>query len=311
MRVDYHIGQEMVLTHRCGDCGSGLLMPVCGDHYELRCRKDPAHVTFTPKNWRNRHLYDTNLKRTVEVDIMTQQPVTELAQRELPNTVEGMIKRGELARWPQDMATAHKQAMAQVALAYGLDFLNDELIPYQGKPYITIKGRRRLDEEAGNRFTSIKWRKLTDEEHLWYTGADAIEEGDLNGFAVGILPDGSVFEGFGKVTKKERAEQAKNGGGPRSPVVANNPIEMFWNRSERRLREIAFGPVRRPTAVEAITVLEEGDEVHIVDGEVINQEVTAPPKEPPKNPDRPNGLPEADTVEDIEALTRDLFEHTP
>ena len=298
MQVDYATGQRLVLSHKCGDCGSGLRMPYAEVGYEVRCREDAAHTTLERKdNGGTRMLYDIETKQLVEYDVMTQKPTTAISVRDLPATQTGMLERGALAKWPQDLTAADKQALAQVALAYELDFLLGELIPYQGHPYITIRGRRRLDELAGKKFKSITWRPLTAEEHEWYGAADAIAEGDLNGFAVGTFADGSFFEGFGKVTKAERAKQASNGG-PRSPVVVNNPIEMFWNRSERRLREIAFGPVQRPKAVLHIPVLQEGDESNIVEGEIIPSEiydmtetvadVTAPPKDPPAPPKAPD-----------------------
>ena len=71
--VDCQTGQQMVLTHRCGDCDAGLLMPHRGDNeYEVRCQKDPAHVSFVPKDWNSRYLYNLKLKRTVGYNIMGQ-----------------------------------------------------------------------------------------------------------------------------------------------------------------------------------------------------------------------------------------------
>ena len=278
MQVNSSEGQLLVLSSLCGDCDAGLLMPWIDDHYEIRCRDDPEHRSLKGKRHATRALYDGPTKTWREYDIMTQQPTAiVMGERNLPQTMEGMVDRGTLAKWPQDLTKEDKLALAQVALAYHLDFLQDELIPYHGKPYVTIKGRRRLDEISGHKFTAITWRPLTDAEKEWYGAAHAIGEGDLDGFAVGTLEDGSVFEGFGKVTKAER-------GSGKSPVVASNPIEMFRNRSERRLREIAFGPVQRMAGLLDIPVLEEGDETVYVEGSV---NVSAPPKEPPKEPEQP------------------------
>jgi hypothetical protein len=297
VQVSSQEGQRLVLSSLCGDCGAGLLMPWIDDHYEIRCRDNPDHRSTKGKTRATRALYDGPTKTWRDYDIMTQQPTAiVMGERNLPQTVEGMVDRGKLAKWPQDLTPSDKLALGEVALAYQLDYLQDELIPYHGKPYITIKGRRRLDEMCGKRFTSIVWRPLTDEEKEWYGAAHAIGEGDLNGFAVGTLEDGSVFEGFGKVTKAERASG-------RAPVVTSNPIEMFRNRSERRLREIAFGPVQRIAGLLDIPVLEEGDEAVYVEGSV---NVSAPPKEPPKEPEQPEG---PVTTED--AWDTLVGEHTP
>jgi hypothetical protein len=46
--------------------------------------------------------------------------------------------------FPKDMTEGQTLAVARVAVAYGLDPFLGELIPYQGKPYITYDGRVRL-----------------------------------------------------------------------------------------------------------------------------------------------------------------------
>ena len=140
--------------------------------------------------------------------------------------------------WPATLTPPQRQLMAHATLAYGLDPLMQELTVYQGKPLVTIRGRRRKDAEAGHH-PSISFRFLTQEEKAGFTEAGAFHDGDLAQYCILTTEDGNTVEGFGKCTKAER-----NAG--RQPVARDNPIEMCQKRAEDRARLMAYGPIPIP-----------------------------------------------------------------
>ena len=143
--------------------------------------------------------------------------------------------------WPATLTVPQKRLMAQATLAYGLDPLMQELTVYQGKPLVTIRGRRRKDAEAGHH-PSISFRFLTPEERAGFTEAGAFHDGDLAMYCILITEEGAIIEGFGKCTKAERESG-------RQPVAKDNPIEMCQKRAEDRARMMAFGPIPLPEGV--------------------------------------------------------------
>jgi hypothetical protein len=82
------------------------------------------------------------------------------------------------ATWPKDVAAnpVMQRMIARIAIAYGLDPLMGELIPYQGKPYVTIEGRLRKAQEH-EAYRGLECRPATEQEreafrcgpndHLW------------------------------------------------------------------------------------------------------------------------------------------------
>jgi len=203
---------------------------------------------------------------------MTQQPA-EIERRETATEAE-MARKVQnaiaIGTFPQNTTPEQIVALARVAAAYGLDPLMQELIPYQGKPFITIAGRRRLDNAAGYR-PSITFRFLTADEKTGYTETGALVEGDLVQICILTEADGRTVEGLGR----SLAIEAK--GHESTPQVARR-IEMAQKRAERRAREMAYGPVPRPAALGLIQVMEEGDEAHTVEsrGWVVEETVQAP-----------------------------------
>lgn len=205
--------------------------------------------------------------------------------------------------WQQTANDAQLQLIAKAALAYGLDPLMGELILYQGKPFIGIDGRRRLDSRAGHH-PSIKFRPLTPEEREWFMEAEAMEEGDLCGYCV--LEDRStnqIIEGFGKVTKAQREEMRTNqkGSYKANPVLAAHPIEMFEKRCETRARKMAYGPNPIPAGLEGIM----GDEEEIIEGTArvldntsIAEPATEDAQEPVQDSQPPQELPIASDPDD-------------
>ena len=46
--------------------------------------------------------------------------------------------------WPKELNAVQAKQLAQLALMYGLDPMRGELMPYQGKPYVTVDGYLRI-----------------------------------------------------------------------------------------------------------------------------------------------------------------------
>lgn len=277
-------GEKFIQDHRCGDCGDGLLMPYRGRGgdgrpvHEIRCRRDDAHRLFARKEWNIRKLYDLE-RGLVEVDIMTQKEVGAITHRVHSDEAqmrERVRRAAGIGVFPDQTTTEEQLVLANVAVIYGLDPLMGELIPYQGRPFITIAGRRRLDAVAGHQ-PGIKFRFLTPEEDAGYKSVGALEEGDLVQVCVLTLESDREVEAFGKVTQSERVALSNNGDRLRSPVVAANPIEMAQKRAERRAREMAYGPVPLPQGLaEPTNILQEGDEARVVEGVVVGRDGGGP-----------------------------------
>lgn len=262
-------------SHLCG-CGGMLLMPwrIELNGHALRCTVDSAHDTYQPKYSKTRELYDPD-RGYVEVDVTTGKETASLVVLDQTTALEKVQRASALGLFP-DRETSPEQLhlLAQVALSYGLDPLMGEIIPYQGKPYITIAGRRRLDAVAGHH-PSIAFRLLNTEERTYYTELAALNPGDVAGFCVLTTEYGARVEGFGRVLAKQRSKTQR--GAEHLPTVQYD-IEMAQKRQERRAREMAYGPVPRPEGLGTLTVLQEGDEANVVEG----MGRLVPPDSPPQ-----------------------------
>ena len=157
--LEYEETKLLVRDYVCGQCGSRLSNPWGGYYgingYIIRCVKDQRHEGIRRLGRRTRMLTDPKEGRK-EYDIMTQRPVEDTQALALPESEEGMVARmNEAARiglFTNDrrnpLTPAQIENLAKLALLYRLDPLMEEIIPYQGKPYITIAGRRRIDARA-------------------------------------------------------------------------------------------------------------------------------------------------------------------
>jgi len=253
-------------THRCG-CGGMLRMPWVHElqDHALVCTVDADHDTYQKKPYNTRHLYDGATGELKEYDITTQRPTSELAPITDQATALATVNRAsDLGLFPDKATPEQAQLLAQVAFAYGVDPLMGEIIPYQGRPYITIAGRRRLDNVAGHR-VSVAFRPPTGDEEAYYIKVGAMQETDVVQICVGTdTESGMTVEGFGRVLGSEGSGASRNAQAF-LPVVQRK-IEMAQKRGERRMREIMFGPVAKPDLVRNITILEEGDETNVVEG---------------------------------------------
>ena len=260
-------------THRCG-CGGDFRMPRMAftvptawpneDELEFRvvliCRTDETHDTYQPKYTGKRHLWRSDGTQ-VEVHMATGRETSELAPISDQNTAMAAVRRSiAIGQFSGQQTEVQIVQIAQLALAYRLDPMQEEIIPMYGKPYITIKGRRRLDAAAGNIFGMV-W-KVPDADFLaYYQSVGAIDKGDTVAVAVGTYPDHPDMptEVWARCKVTEKA-----GNSPDLPVNAWR-LEMAQKRCERKLREQMFGPIPKPMGLEHIEVLQEGDETNIVD----------------------------------------------
>ena len=246
----------MVQTHRCA-CG-GILLDSHGGSFGVdgpvvRCLKDLEHSTIKAKDTRTRKLFNRQTGEWEAYDVITQKPVNQSLDRVLPCTSDGMLQRVDEVRalapmWAKDMTEGQRRALAVTALAYGLDPLMEELILYQGKPMITIRGRRRKDAEAGHH-PDIRFRFLSQEEKEGFTDAGALFPGDLVQVCVLTTEWGNTVEGIGTISKAQRDSH-------RQPVVNTNPLEMVQKRAEDRARTMAYGPVPRPQLPPGLEIIE-------------------------------------------------------
>ncbi len=276
---------QMVRTHQCGDDGcKGRLSVAWGgfwnlDQYILRCGLNAEHSTIA-KIRRVRELYDPKTGEWIEMGMDAVKETSLAIPTDRPGMLARVAEADAIGLFPDKASPDQKQVLAAVCLAYGLDPLLGELIPYQGRPYITINGRRRLDAQAGHN-PSIKFRPLTQEEKEYYREADAFTDGDLAEFCLLTTEHGNTVEGFGRVLASEKK---KTGGkGDDFLPLKNRPIEMVHKRSEYRARLMAYGP--------AAAIMGTAPGIHVIEGEVVEGSVvsehreTAEPDhhEPPKS----------------------------
>ena len=252
--------------HHCGECQGRFRMPWDRERGGpvLLCVADEGHNTYQKKNTGTRMLTDIDGTKT-EVDILTQREITELAPiTDEPTALEAVTKANALGLFPSKDSTPDQLALlAHVALLYRLDPNMGEIIPYQGKPYITIAGRRRLDAAAGNN-VSIRFRPLSREEREDYVNVGALHAKDVAGFCVGNNPQtGVTVEGFGRVLHNEG--MGRDGKPSEHLPQGVRRIEMMQKRAERRMREMMFGPTPVPEGLRADAVLQEGDEINVVE----------------------------------------------
>ena len=184
----------------------------------------------------------------------TGKPETSLAT--LPDNTDAMLVRVgeaiEVGKFPgKDMTALQKANLVKLALYYRLDPLAGEIMPYQGNPYITILGRRRLDTRAGNA-VDIQIKPMDRDSYAAYVEMEAIKKGDI--VVIGTFIDkktGAKVETTGRVLVEEKTlrEWTTKDGQKKSneylPVV-KFPLEMAWKRCEARGRNMLYGPVTDP-----------------------------------------------------------------
>lgn len=242
---------------RCDKCKSDIWPAWNHGTWELRCKEG-----FNPQ-WESKPDWQAEqLSKMLEKEAKMTEP-----QDSTTTMLARVTQAQNLGLFPQRGNQGQLVLMAKCAIAYGLDPLMQEIILYQGKPFITIDGRRRLDAKAGHH-PSIRFRILTTEERDFYTEAEALAKGDLAHICILTTEHGNTVEAFGRVLSKQR--DVKQKGADFIPTVQYT-IEMSQKRAEARARRMAYGPCPRPELLDGLIVLEEGDapEGQVVEGEIV------------------------------------------
>ena len=252
----------------CGECDGRLTMPwthELKDHI-LQCVNDHDHETYKSKRLGEyKMLYDPATKSRVEVDVLTQQPDTAIVIVKDESTALAVATRmNGLGKFPGAKQTEGELLLlAHVAFHYQMDLVMGEIMPYQGKPFITIKGRRRYDKREGNK-GGITFRMPRPDELAYWKSVHAMADGDVVQIAILTEPDGTITEGFGRVLM---SEQPTTSAGQVNLPIAIRKIEMAQKRAESRVREMVFGSIGKPSALDPLVQVGiEGQEGEVIEG---------------------------------------------
>lgn len=133
--------------------------------------------------------------------------------------------------FPRDCNREQALEVARIALAYQLDPFLGELIPYQGKPYLTFDGRIRIADR-----------------HEQYDGYDLLPPSDVELKALRPAENESIWKCV--VYRKDRTRPTVaygRAGGPqdRNPVGKSDSVTMAQKRAIHRALRAAF-PVPIP-----------------------------------------------------------------
>lgn len=204
--------------HRCGVCGSPLVV-AWKDGYILRCAEDITHSTITAHDKKQERI----IKQIREVRHMDSKSLMVMDEK-------SMMRRVEMARFPQQLTPEDKRLLAKVAITYGFDPLMGEVSIYQGRPFVSIDGRYRAAQETGE-LDGVETRPATKDERTEWE----IPEGDYF-FRAEVYRRGSqrAFVGWGRVRKQETV------GGKGFKPIETNPQRMAEKRAEAQALRKAF-----------------------------------------------------------------------
>ncbi len=247
----YYILKPMEFSHEC-TCGGSLHIAITGGEadytYVLRCGKcghisldaaDPMVVKL--KSLRQLWKEGVGMRLDVAQNFERKQggkPMESTAIQAMSQAA--MLKRIEVAKFPKQLTPAEKSLLAEAARTYGLDPLMGELTIFQGRPYVSIDGRRRKAQET-KVLAGIKTRPATkqEKEDWGYPQEDYFFHADI--FLKGLnIP----FEGWGRVSKAEvdraiAAARANNSDPWHIPLV-KDPQGMAEKRAEVKGLRRAF-----------------------------------------------------------------------
>lgn len=226
--------------HDCSVCQRPLWVAWIDGTHQVRCLCLTPSGRPAPPTWRRQESYLARRRREVasQTGIVKWEPATMLAR----------LKEAEDAKiFPtdRDFTPALRNAYAQVAALYHLDPLLGEIMPYQGRIYIPIAGRRRKDDEAGRR-ASFKFEPISKAELQAYIDTAGFSEGDTPARCIATTSDGRTVE---RVARVKVSEGMGRDGRP-SPYLPTSAwrFEMACKRAERFCREILWGPITSPLA---------------------------------------------------------------
>lgn len=264
--------EVQVKGHDCSVCDRPLWVAWKGEAHaaggfdgtwKVRCLCYPAEPV-----WRRQESFLAKRRRD-----MAQQHAIVVWE---PQTLLTRLKEAEAAKiFPSDekFNTEMRLVFAQVAVLYRLDPLMREIMPYQGQIYITLDGRRKLDNRAGRK-ASFRFEPLTKEELRAYVDTAGWDEKDVPARCIATELDGRVAVREGRV---KASEQQRNTHLP----TAQWKWEMACGRAERFCRRILWGSVETPAA------WGHGIAVGVIDGEP-GVELEPPAAiTPPENPAAP------------------------
>ena len=210
-------------NHICAECGAFLKLSWSNerDCYALVCQRFAEH-TGIRRLGRDPEVAEIRNKLKGEPIQMETKALMKLDPTQ-------MLRRVEQARFPAQLTAQDKALIAKISIEYGLDPLFNELMIYQGRPYITIDSRRRKAQETGL-LDGISARPATKKEKE----ARRVPEEDYCFIAeVWVKGASHPFEGVGRV----RAEETK--GDPHLPIV-KDPAAQCEKRAEAQALRRAF-----------------------------------------------------------------------
>jgi len=157
--MPYETMQKRVDSHSCGVCQGNLTIAWGGAYgfngYILRCGNDINHDILTDYKRPSPEYEEGNklFRRLYGMDSTALMNMNK----------ETMLARVSQAKFPKDLTKDEKALIAEVSRSYGLDPLMQELMIYQGNPYLTINARYRKAQETGL-FDGIDTRPATKTE---------------------------------------------------------------------------------------------------------------------------------------------------
>lgn len=218
--------QEMIrvsMNHICAECGAFLKRSWSNekDCYALVCERFPEHNGIR-RLGRDLEVAEIRNKLKGEPLPMETKVLKKLDPR-------AMMERVNQARFPKDLTENDRQLIAKISIEYGLDPLFNELMIYQGRPYITIDSRRRKAQETGL-LDGISARPATKQERV----ARRVPDEDYL-FIAEVWVKGAThpFEGVGRVFASETK------GDVHLPIV-KDPAAQCEKRAEAQGLRRAF-----------------------------------------------------------------------
>lgn len=241
--------------HVCAECGAFLRLSWSNERncYMLRCERFEEHTGIR------------RLGRDPEIDEIKNklkgEPLPMETKALLKLNPGQMLERVNQARFPKDLTVTDRQLIAKISIEYGLDPLFNELMIYQGKPYITIDSRRRKAQETGL-LDGISARPCTLKEKE----ARRVPAEDYLFIAeVWVKGASHPFEGVGRVRADETI------GDKHLPIV-KDPAAQCEKRAEAQALRRAFH-IPLPSFEDII----EGEFVEVAAGVEVTKAKSSPP----------------------------------
>lgn len=188
--------------------------------------------------------------KTTPRALATVSPIRTMAVAE--QDVQPMVLRLR-AKFPEDARGEAAIEVARIALAYGLDPFLEELIPYQGKPYVTQRGMIRIADQSPM-YEGFEVEPATPDERAAFRASDKE-----------VILKCLVYR-----TDRRRAIVAYGRAGyqgDRNPLSNTQAPEMAYKRAIHRALRAAF-PVPMPDAPEDFASTEQVGLIHVIDREL-------------------------------------------